>query len=310
MYYLGTLMLYFEIADITFSLDYYEYDDIKEDIFIITHLHKHLLEYICKPDISDYTIKFSYDSKEYNGNEKTIASYQFYKVYEFYQTIRFAFWQPRYGVSSRYIYSTIDLPKNWENAKFTDYITKKERFSNVACVGTFVGLCLYVQGVLLRHNSFFVHGVALQYEDKGLIFSAASGVGKTTHTNFWAENFGAEILNGDTPIIKLVDGKPFIYGSPWCGTSDISVNKNVPLDAVVIISRGTENKIRKLSKFEALGYLLPHIRRPAWDAESVNLALDHCETLINTISVYKLECLPNSDAAEVASRGILELNEH
>ena len=301
-------MLCLKITDIIFSLDYSKYDDIREDIFINKHFHKYLLDYICKPELSDYNIKFRY-YEEYHEEGDFVSAHIYHRVYEFDNTIRFAFYQPEHGDFLYYAY-TVDISKDWGNAKFTDYLTKEVRFSNKPCISMFIGLFSYIQGILLRHNSFFVHGVALQYNGKGLIFSAASGVGKTTHTNFWAENFGAEILNGDTPIIKLVDEKPFIYGSPWCGTSDISVNKVAPLDAVVIISRGTENKIRKLSKLEALGYLLPHIRRPAWDAESVNLALDHCETLINTISVYKLECLPNSDAAEVARRGILELNEH
>ena len=301
-------MLHFKIADVGVSLDYFEYDDMQEDIFIDTYLHKYLSDYICKPEISDYNIKFNYD-EEYNENGKFISIFTFHKVYELDNAMKFVFLQKEPDVPMYCTY-TVEVSKDWKTADFVDYLTKEVRFSKRPCVSIFIGLYLYIRGVLLRHNSFFVHGVALQYKEKGVVFSAASGVGKTTHTNFWAEIFGAEILNGDTPIIKLVDGKPFIYGSPWCGESRISVNKVVPLDAIVIISRGTENKIRKLSKFEALGYLLPHINRPSWEAESVNLALDHCETLINTISVYKLECLPNSDAAEVARRGILELNEH
>ena len=301
-------MLYLKISDVVFSLDYSNYDSIEQDTFINTYLYKYLLDYICESNKSRYSVKFNRDDK-YIEKGKFVSTFILYHLYRSNDTVRYAFGQEDPDFSMRYIY-TADISNDWNKVEFIDYIKYEDRLSEKFILNMFSGLYCYIQGVLLRHNSFFVHGVALQYKGKGLIFSAASGVGKTTHTNFWAENFGAEILNGDTPVIKLVDRMPFIYGSPWCGTSDISVNKAVPLDAVIIISRGTENKIRKLSKFEAVSYFFPHIKRPAWDAESVNLALDHCETLINTISVYKLECLPNSDAAEVARRGILELNEH
>lgn len=301
------MLLYIKISDIVFSIDYSEYDNIKEEEFIIRYLHKYLLEYICDAQEANYNIKFR-RGKKYIEDGKFIFLGLYHKVYDFDNITRFVCLNSKYDTPLD-VY-TMDVSKKWEKAEFIDYITKEDRFSDKPYIGMFIGLYSYIQCVLLQNNSFFLHGVALQYNGKGLVFSAASGVGKTTHTNFWAENFGAEILNGDTPIIKLVDGKPFIYGSPWCGTSDISVNKVVPLDAIVIISRCKENKIRKLNKFEAVGYLFNHMRRPAWDEESTNICLDYCETIINTISIYKLECLPNSDAAEVARRGISELNEH
>ena len=249
-----------------------DYSEYKEDIFNNPYLSKQFLKYVCNSQVPDYSIKFTC-RKDYNGIGK------------------------------------IDISDDWKTAEFINYVVndiESYRFF----IDMLAGLSHYMQGAILRCNSFLVHSVALQYQGKGLIFPAAAGVGKTTHTTFWAENFGAEILNGDSPIIKIVDGKPFIYGSPWCGSSEITVNKVVPLDAIVILSRGTENKIHKLNKFEAVGYLFNHIKRPAWDADSANICLDYCETLINTLNIYRLECLPNSDSAEVARRGIIELNEH
>lgn len=303
------MLVYLKIADTVFSLDYFKYENIDKDMFIITYLYKYLLEYLCKPQKTDYNIEFSRNER-YIEKGKIISSGWYNHVYEFDNTVRFAFYQPKQKDLPYYYTYTVDIFNKWKNVKIVDYLTNEVRFSSTPCLGLAIGLYYYIASVLLRRSSFFIHGVALQYKGKGLVFSAASHVGKSTHTNFWSENFGAEILNGDSPIIKLVDGKPFIYGSPWCGTSDISVNKVVRLDAIVIVSRGTENKIRKLSKFEAVGYLFPYIKRPTWDAESANRCLDYCEIIINTISIYKLECLPNSDAAEVARRGIEELNEH
>lgn len=303
-------MIYLKISNIVFAINYSEYDDVKEDVFINTYLSGNLEEYICEPQNPDYNIKIS-RGERYIEEGKLVSKFLYcHQVRECTNTVRGIFRYAEPGIAAYCTY-VVDIPKDWKNAEFIDYLSKEERLSAKKFPSMFIGLQFYMHGVLLRHNSFLVHGVALQYKKtKGLLFSAASGVGKTTHTTFWAENFGAEILNGDSPIIKLIDGKPFIYGSPWCGTSNITVNKVIQLDAVVIISHGEENKIRKLNKFEALGYFLPHMRRPSWDEESTNICLDYCETIINTISIYKLECLPDSDAAEVARRGISELNEY
>jgi len=301
-------MLYLKISDIVFSFDYSEHDNTDAATFINTYLYKYLADYICQPQSADYHIKFTRGEK-FEETGDFIASYQYYKVYKSTETdtVTFAFCQPDKYNSLYYTYA-INISDNWKNAEFVDYMPKSDRLSNKPCVSMFVGMFFYIQGVLLMHKSFILHGVSLSYKNKGLVFSAASGVGKTTHTDFWVENFGAEVLNGDTPIIKLIDGKPFIYGSPWCGKSNISVNKIIPLNAVVIISRGTENKIRKLNNIESVGYLFNHMKRPSWDIESTNICLDCCESVINSVNIYKLECLPNKESAEVALKGIIELN--
>jgi hypothetical protein len=201
------------------------------------------------------------------------------------------------------------VPYDWHKLTLYDYITETERYTDPANYKSlFQCISLYIVGILPYHNAFTLHSVSLQYKNKGICFTASSGVGKTTHTNFWKHKFGAEILNGDTPIIKFIDDKPYIYGSPWCGTSDIFVKKKVPLDVIVTLKRGKENKMRKLSKFEAVSFILGQIRRPMWDIKLTDMCLTYAEMLTNTISVYELECLPNEEAAEVALAGIEELH--
>lgn len=295
-------MLEFKISDLVLGLDYYGYDNINKDMFIETYLYKYLADYVCESQKLDYTIKL-YREKMYIEEGKHISSGWHHNLYKIDDTIRYAFYQ-----LNEYTYA-FDILNNWGNAEIIDYVEKEKRLSDMAFVGFDVGIYLYLQGLTLHHDSFFIHGVSLQYKNKGLIFSAGSGVGKTTHTNFWADKFGAEILNGDSPIIKFVDEKSYIYGSPWCGSSDISVNKNIPLDVIVILTRGIENKIRKLSKVESVKYLFPHIRRPVWDIELTNICLDYCEKIADTVSIYHLECLPNEESVEIALAGIEELHE-
>lgn len=61
-----------------------------------------------------------------------------------------------------------------------------------------------------------VHSSAIKYNDKCYLFSADSGVGKSTHTSLWHKVYGdkVQIINDDKPIIRLENNKLIVYGSP------------------------------------------------------------------------------------------------
>ena len=63
------------------------------------------------------------------------------------------------------------------------------------------------------------HSCAFKVNDRGIALAAKSGTGKSTHMFLWQKLLGEkfQIINGDKPILRLVDGKPYIYGTPWAG---------------------------------------------------------------------------------------------
>ena len=48
-----------------------------------------------------------------------------------------------------------------------------------------------------RQGFFAIHSASILYRDQVWLFSGHSGMGKSTHTNLWKEQFGTEIINGD-----------------------------------------------------------------------------------------------------------------
>ena len=68
---------------------------------------------------------------------------------------------------------------------------------------------------LLRHNGLVLHASAIAHQGRAVLFSAPSGVGKSTHTQLWQKQFGAEqavILNNDKPALRLLDQQWWVYG--------------------------------------------------------------------------------------------------
>ena len=54
-------------------------------------------------------------------------------------------------------------------------------------------------------QTMLVHSSALVYDGGAYLFSADSGVGKSTHTRLWLQAFGdrVHILNDDKPVVRL-----------------------------------------------------------------------------------------------------------
>ena len=91
---------------------------------------------------------------------------------------------------------------------------RAESVSRALCEST----CIYraIARKLIAFQAFVMHGAVLELDGKAYVFTAKSGVGKTTHTKLWVEYFEgrASYINGDKPIIRCKDGVWYAYGTP------------------------------------------------------------------------------------------------
>lgn len=160
--------------------------------------------------------------------------------------------------------------------------------------------------LLLSHDILTFHGVLMEYQGKGIIISAASGVGKTTHARLWRDLKHALIINGDRATCrKLVDGWKG-YGLPWSGTSGEQINRNVPIQALVVLERGERNTAEVVNGLDAFGKALPHVQCPTWDIDMTTQAMDLFEGFLGKIPVIHLQCRPDAEAVDVLHRVLKE----
>ena len=151
-----------------------------------------------------------------------------------------------------------------------------------------------------------VHTSTIQYRGKAVFFLGESGTGKSTHTRLRRENIdGAVLLNDDSPILRIVDGKPWVYGSPWSGKTPCYKKECYPLAACVRLSQAPYNEIKKLNVIQGYGALHPSC--PPCFAYDEGL-YDHISRvlsdLLSNVPVYHLACLPDADAARLSCQTI------
>lgn len=158
------------------------------------------------------------------------------------------------------------------------------------------GLCTVPLGAIAIHSSVLVK------DDRAVLCLGESGTGKSTHTRLWRENIdGTTLLNDDSPIIRLVDGVPTAFGSPWSGKTPCYRNLSYPIAGFIRLSQAPHNKIFRLPVLQAIGALLPSCPPAFAHDEQLQDAL--CDTLsdmIASVPVFHLECLPNRAAAELS----------
>ena len=151
---------------------------------------------------------------------------------------------------------------------------------------------------LVNHNGFYLHSSAVVKDGKAYLFSGPCGVGKSTHTQLWIDTFGPDvyIINDDKPALRRIDGKWYAYGTPWCGKSRINVNKKVPLAGVCFLKQAQENKIIRLSSFDAMQKILGQTVRKFREVAMLDKFLESLNLFLEEIPVYMLENVPESSA--------------
>lgn len=157
--------------------------------------------------------------------------------------------------------------------------------------------CLFSKEII-SYNAMLIHSSAIKYNGKAYLFSAQSGVGKSTHTALWKKVFGSrvEMINDDKPVIRVKDGKAFAYGTPFDGGSGIANNISAPVGAVVFIERGKINSVRKAQNSEIISNLFLSSSGYV-TADAADKLLNNIARLISCCDFYVLTC--NTDISAV-----------
>lgn len=157
-----------------------------------------------------------------------------------------------------------------------------------------------------QHGLCVVHSASLLYRERAWLFSGRSGTGKSTHTNLWHDTFGTPLLNGDLNMIGLENGIPVCYGLPWCGTSGIYTNRSYPLGGIVFLKQAGENKIQQLTPDRKTFYLSQRLINPCWTEEQLRRKISLSASLTEKISVWRLFCTKEPEAAVLMRKTIDE----
>ena len=161
--------------------------------------------------------------------------------------------------------------------------------------------------VLASENTFLFHCSAIAFDGCGVLFTAPSGTGKSTHTRLWRECFSdrVTVINDDKPLLKVKEDGIYVYGTPWCGKHGIETNTSAKVKAVVLIERAKENSAERLSFAEGYSVLFAQTHRPS-EPKAALKAIKFLNLFAESVDMYKLKCNMSNEAALTAHAAIFE----
>ena len=154
---------------------------------------------------------------------------------------------------------------------------------------------------LPEYDALVFHGAVLEYDGVAYAVTAHSGVGKTTHTRLWLKEFDgvAKILNGDKPILRIIDGEVYAASTPWRGKEGYGYNGMLKLGGIGFLSRGKENKSRTTNPDDTVMKFMNQIYLSKTDVLALTRSMRVCNRLISGVPLYEFECNMDPDAAYV-----------
>ena len=152
-------------------------------------------------------------------------------------------------------------------------------------------------------DTFLMHGSVVSCDGEGYMFTAPSGMGKTTRALCFLEEFpGSIVVNGDKPLLKVTDDAVIAYGTPWCGKENLNTNTSVPLRAIFLVERaedGEQDAVTELTFSQAFPVLLQQTYRPA-DPEAMKKTLRLLAAMRGKTRFFRCRTAPTREAMRLA----------
>lgn len=173
-----------------------------------------------------------------------------------------------------------------------------ERLADSVCKNANWLLYLPLERLLLPFHRVILHASAVIYQGNAYVFTAPSGMGKSTQADIWSREFGAEIINGDKVILSLEEGGVTAHGGPAAGSSGIHKNICAPVAAIMLLEKAEKNRIEYENETTDFFALYSESVKSTADPEFNRALLPEIEKIVKNVPVARLFCRPDRGAAE------------
>ncbi len=170
-------------------------------------------------------------------------------------------------------------------------------FSRIMCEKA--ALKYKIDKLLANYNTFSIHASSLGFRGEGYVFTALSGVGKSTFSRSWCNCFKDEVvmINDDRPYLKVTEDRVYAYSYPQSGEYGIYNNVSFPVRVIGKIIRDKENYVKELSR----DAFFPFIVQQSFTMDDINTTktiLSLIKKCIKNVTLLEIHCNENVDSAK------------
>ena len=159
-----------------------------------------------------------------------------------------------------------------------------------------------VSNWLANTGEFILHASSIIWDGKGYCFAGSSGVGKSTLAHQLAALNDIEILSEDQVIIRWLDGRYWIYGTPWHENPSMCSPLGVPLSKIFFLERDGKQRTLKLSELEGTARMLQNAFIPFYRTDALPSILNHLSALSERVPFYLLDYHMGTDVWDLIQK--------
>jgi hypothetical protein len=161
---------------------------------------------------------------------------------------------------------------------------------------------LLMTNLLARGRGVEVHACGvLDAEGRGHLFLGQSGAGKSTMARLWQRQ--GTVLSDDRIILREVDKRLWIYGTPWHGEAEFAYPVRAPLTGLFFLRQGQSNTLTPQRSVEAVARLFACSFPPFYSRELLDFTLRFLEQVVKSIPCYELMFVPDERVVDFLLRG-------
>jgi hypothetical protein len=152
---------------------------------------------------------------------------------------------------------------------------------------------LLMINLLARGRGVEVHACGVIDRDGSAhVFAGQSGAGKSTIARLW-QNGQATVLSDDRLVLRLRDGRIWVYGTPWHGEEEFASPASAPLARIHFLVHGRENAMRRVTDAAAAARLFSCCFPPFHDRVGMEFTLALLAGIVERVPCFELAFLPD-----------------
>jgi hypothetical protein len=157
---------------------------------------------------------------------------------------------------------------------------------------------------ILFEDAMSIHSASVIYNNKAVVFSASSGTGKSTQANLWQQELGCQMLDGDVTVCREREGRLYVYGLPWCGSSGKYINKEVELGAIIFLKQAKDNTVRVPNLREKISYVFSSTFSESLTEEMARRVAGVTQKIVENAPIYEYSCNMQPEAVSTLKDAI------
>jgi hypothetical protein len=137
------------------------------------------------------------------------------------------------------------------------------------------------------------HACAVVDEDgRGYLFAGHSGAGKTTMARQWFEEAGVNVLSDDRVVLRNVDGRIWMYGTPWHGDEPLASPGRAVLTRAFFLEHAPANHDTPVTGARAVDKLLVRSFPPFSSAAGMSTTVALLHEIVERVPFADLGFVP------------------